>query len=79
MQKFKKWIAAAGIRAIKTFAQTAASLITVGAIMSEINWAMVFSSAGVAAIYSLLTSIGGLPEIKLEEKLEEEEEVENKE
>ena len=74
MEKFKKWIAAAGVRAIKTFAQTAASLITVGAIMSEINWAMVFSSAGVAAIYSLLTSIGGLPEIKLEEKLEEEEE-----
>lgn len=73
-EKFKKWIAAAGIRAIKTFAQTAASLITVGAIMSEINWTMVFSSAGVAAIYSLLTSIGGLPEIKLEEKLEEEEE-----
>lgn len=72
-EKFKKWIAAAGIRAIKTFAQTAASLITVGAIMSEINWTMVFSSAGVAAIYSLLTSIGGLPEIKLEEKLEEEE------
>jgi len=74
MEKFKKWIAAAGVRALKTFAQTAASLITVGAIMSEINWAMVFSSAGVAAIYSLLTSIGGLPEIKLEEKLEEEEE-----
>jgi hypothetical protein len=78
MEKFKKWIAAAGVRALKTFAQTAASLITVGTIMSEINWAMVFSSAGVAAIYSLLTSIGGLPEIKLEEKLEEEEE-ENKE
>ena len=74
MEKFKKWIAAAGIRALKTFAQTAASLITVGAVMSEINWVMVFSSAGVAAIYSLLTSIGGLPEIKLEEKLEEEEE-----
>lgn len=73
MEKFKKWIAAAGIRALKTFAQTAASLITVGAVMSDINWVMVFSSAGVAAIYSLLTSIGGLPEIKLEEKLEEEE------
>lgn len=73
MEKFKKWMAAAGIRALKTFAQTAASLITVGAVMSDINWVMVFSSAGVAAIYSLLTSIGGLPEIKLEEKLEEEE------
>ncbi len=72
-EKFKKWIGAAGIRAIKTFAQTAASLITVGAVISDINWTMVFSSAGVAAIYSLLTSLGGLPEIKLEEKLEEEE------
>lgn len=72
-EKFKKWIGAAGIRAIKTFAQTAASLITVGAVISDINWTMVFSSAGVAAIYSLFTSLGGLPEIKLEEKLEEEE------
>lgn len=70
-EKFKKWICAAGIRAIKTFAQTAASLITVGAAMNDINWTIVFSTAGVAAIYSLLTSLGGLPEIKLEEKLEE--------
>lgn len=73
-EKFKKWISAAGIRAIRTFAQTAASLITVGTVMSEINWTMIFSSAGVAAIYSLLTSIGGLPEIKLEEQLEEQKE-----
>ena len=72
-EKFKKWIGAAGIRAIKTFAQTAASLITVGTAMNDINWAIVFSTAGVAAIYSLLTSLGGLPEIKLEEKLKEEE------
>ena len=68
MEKFKKWIAAAGIRALKTFAQTAASLVTVGAVISDINWGIVFSSAGVAAIYSLLTSIGGLPEIKEEEE-----------
>ena len=72
MEKFKKWISKAGIRAIKTFAQTAASLITVGAMVSEIDWKLVVSSAAVAAIYSLLTSIGGLPEIKLEEELEEE-------
>ena len=70
MEKFKKWIAAAGIRALKTFAQTAASLVTVGAVISDINWGIVFSSAGVAAIYSLLTSIGGLPEIKEKEEKE---------
>ena len=63
---FLKWIKAAGIRALRTFAQTAASLITVGAIMSEIEWDMVFSAAIVAAVYSLLTSIGGLPEVESE-------------
>ena len=47
---WKEWIKAAGIRAIKTFAQTAASLITVGAVVSEIQWGVVFSSAAVAAI-----------------------------
>ena len=60
----KKWIKAAGIRAIKTFAQTAASLITVGAVLSEIDWMTVLSASLVAFIYSLLTSLAGLPEIK---------------
>ena len=73
VSKLKKWFAAAGIRALKTFAQTAASLITVGALLSEIDWAAVLSVAAVAAIYSLLTSVAGLPEIKLEEQLEESE------
>ena len=73
---FKKWIAAAGIRAIKTFAQTAASLITIGAVVKDIDWAIVFSSAAVAAIYSLLTSIAGLPELENDEKEEEKEEEE---
>ncbi len=59
-----KWIKAAGIRAIKTFAQTAASLITIGAMMSDVDWKLVFSSAIVAFIYSVLTSLAGLPEIK---------------
>lgn len=63
-KKAIKWLKAAGMRAIKTFAQTAASLITVGALMSEINWTMVLSSAAVAFIYSVLTSLAGLPEIK---------------
>ena len=63
-KNFKTWIKAAGIRAIRTFAQTAASLITVGALMSEVSWGVVFSSAAVAGIYSLLTSVAGLPELK---------------
>lgn len=63
-KNFKTWIKAAGIRAIRTFAQTAASLITVGTLMSEVSWGVVFSAAAVAGIYSLLTSVAGLPELK---------------
>lgn len=70
---FKKWIKAAGVRALKTFAQTAASLITVGALLSEINWVTVGSASVVAAIYSLLTSVAGIPEVKTEEIIFEEE------
>ena len=60
----KKWIKAAGIRALKTFAQTALSLITVGAAISDVDWLYVLSCAAVALVYSLLTSIAGLPELK---------------
>ena len=60
----KKWIKAALIRAIKTFAQTGASLITVGAVLSEIDWIMIASASAVAFIYSILTSLAGLPEVK---------------
>ncbi|MBE6780028.1 MAG: hypothetical protein J6A78_05235 [Clostridia bacterium] len=63
-KKAIKWLKAAGIRAVKTFAQTAASLITVGALISEVNWTMVLSASAVAFIYSILTSFAGLPEIK---------------
>ena len=59
----KRWIKAAGIRAIKTFAQTAASLVTVGAVLTEIDWKMVVSASCVAFIYSVLTSLAGLPEV----------------
>lgn len=61
------WIKAAGVRAIKTMAQTAVSLITVGATMSEINWATIASVSMVAGILSILTSLGGLPEVKEED------------
>lgn len=59
-----KWLKAAGIRALKTVAQTAASLIGVGAVMSDVDWVMVGSASALAGILSLLTSVGGLPELK---------------
>lgn len=65
----KKWWKAAGIRAIKTFAQAAIAAIGTTAMISEVNWPIVFSTAGLAAVLSLLTSIAGLPE--LEKKDEE--------
>lgn len=60
----KEWIKAAGVRAIKTIAQTAVSLITVGATISEVDWLMVGSASLLAGILSLLTSVAGLPELK---------------
>ena len=62
--KTKKWLKAAGVRAIKTVAQTAVSLIGVGSVMSDINWVMVGSASLLAGILSLLTSIAGIPECK---------------
>ena len=64
----KKWIKCAGVRAIKTMAQTAVSLIGVGTVMSEINWIMVASASLLAGILSILTSVAGLPEVEKEEK-----------
>lgn len=60
----KKWIKAAGIRAIKTVAQTALGVIGASAILSEVNWTMVASASILAGIMSILTSIAGLPELK---------------
>lgn len=61
---FIKWVKAAGIRAIKTMAQTAIATIGTTAAMSEVNWIMVASTSGLAGVISLLTSIVGLPELK---------------
>ena len=60
----KQWWRAAGIRAIKTAAQTAVALIGTGAVgFTDLDWARIASVAGVAAVLSLLTSIAGLPEL----------------
>lgn len=64
----KEWIKCAGVRAIKTMAQTAVSLIGVGTVMSEINWLMVASASILAGILSILTSVAGLPELNKEEE-----------
>ena len=64
MKSFKKWIKAAGVRAIKTVAQTAVGIIGASAIISEVDWKVVLSASLLAGLTSLLTSIAGLPEIK---------------
>ena len=64
MFDFKKWIKAAGIRAIRTVAQTAAATIGTSAAMGDVNWQLVLSSSVLAGILSLLTSVGGLPELE---------------
>ena len=63
MDNFKEWIKCAGIRALKTVAQTAVATIGTSAVMGEVNWIMVGSSSLLAGIVSLLTSIAGLPEL----------------
>lgn len=66
MKNWKNWIKAAGIRAIKTVAQTAVATIGTTAVMSEVNWILVGSASLLAGILSLLTSVAGLPEIEEE-------------
>lgn len=59
------WIKCAGIRAVKTIAQTAAALIGTGAVISEVDWTMVMSASFIAGLLSLLTSLAGLPELEV--------------
>ena len=59
-----EWIKRAGIRAIKTVAQTAVAPIGTAAVMGDVNWMMVLSASALAGVLSLLTSVAGLPEVE---------------
>jgi len=61
---FKNWLKAAGIRSVKTVAQTAVATIGTSAVISEVDWLVVASASVLAGILSLLTSVAGLPEVK---------------
>lgn len=60
----KAWLKSAGIRALKTMAQTAVSLITVGQIITKFNWLEILGISATSAVVSLLTSVAGIPEVK---------------
>ena len=64
MKDIKTWLKAAGIRAVKTIAQTAVATIGTAAVLGEVNWIAVLSASVLAGILSVLTSIAGLPEVK---------------
>lgn len=67
----KEWFKAAGVRALKTVAQTAVATIGTSVVLSDVNWVMVASASVLAGILSLLTSVAGLPELKNQEEQKE--------
>ena len=69
---WKKWAIAALIRAIRTLAQTFAGCIAVGAALEEVQWLRALSVSGVAFVLSILTSLGGLPEVEKAEEPKDE-------
>ena len=64
MTNWKKWLKAAGVRAVKTVAQTAVATIGTSAMLDQVNWLVVLSAAALAGVLSMLTSIAGLPEVQ---------------
>ena len=63
-EDFKKWFKCAGIRVLKTIAQTAVATIGTATVLSDVNWVMIVSASLLAGLLSILTSIAGLPEVK---------------
>ena len=72
-RNWKQWMKAAGVRAVKTVAQTAVATIGASAVISEVDWIMVVSASLLAGVVSMLTSIAGLPEVPVETEEEENE------
>lgn len=64
MKNWKNWMKAAGVRAIKTVAQTAVATIGTSAMLAQVDWIMVASASTLAGLLSLLTSVAGLPEVE---------------
>lgn len=64
MKNWKNWTKAAGVRAAKTFAQSAVAMVPAAATISAVDWRVVLGTAALAAVCSLLTSIAGLPEVE---------------
>ncbi len=64
MKNYKQWFKAAGVRALKTVAQTAVATIGTSAVVSEVDWVIVVSASALAGVLSLLTSVAGLPEVE---------------
>lgn len=66
MKDVKKWLKAAGVRALKTVAQTAVATIGTSAVLGKVDWIVVASASALAGVLSLLTSVAGIPEVKEE-------------
>ena len=72
MKKYKAWAKAAGIRAVKTMAQTAVAMLPAAATITAVDWKTVAGTAALAGVASLLTSVKGLPELKTENETKKE-------